>query len=181
MPRVLLHFKPSVLGNGWTRPNPATCLWPLDLLQYLYLVLRVCHWFQEGFFFSRFSNGHISRLCCYISLQSTHLLGRSVLGIKRSHTKIKSDLLTPTHCMVSCELVLVDTVTAESICELAPELPKQQIVVGQMAVDGLAAFLDQHCTSWLPEVISQVTAARKWQTLAGHFVYVCNPWLTICV
>lgn len=76
--------------------------------------LRVCHWFQAGFFFSRFSDGHISRLCCYISLHSTHLLGRSVLEIKRSHTKIKSDLLTPTHCMVSCELVLVDMVTVES-------------------------------------------------------------------
>lgn len=38
--RVLPHFKPRQLGNGWTEHNPASSLWPLDILQYLYLVLQ---------------------------------------------------------------------------------------------------------------------------------------------
>lgn len=99
--RMLAHFKTRLLGSGWTQHNPASSLWPLDLLQHLYLVLWAPSLVLGSIFF-------------YTTLHSTYLLGRSALGIKRSHTGIKSDLLTLAHCAVSCELVLADVVTAES-------------------------------------------------------------------
>lgn len=49
----------------------------------------------------------------YVPLHNTPQ-HHSVHGIKRSHTRIKSDLLTLAHCAVSGELVLADMVTAES-------------------------------------------------------------------
>lgn len=117
--RVLPHFKPRLLGNGWTQHNPASSLWRLDILQYLYLVLQglsvvLARIFLLLFFFKIFRWPQFLSMCRYTTLHSTYLLGHSVLGIKRSHTRIKSDLLTLVHCAVSCELVLADMVTAES-------------------------------------------------------------------